>query len=120
MMSKFGAIEKVFIPESIDNARKNKIAIVRFKINSNSDRAIEEGYVSINYSEVKIERALKKNQPMREPYRERTDRPFEQRGERTYGGDRGGRGGGQYGDRGDRGEPRTENKPDDFRRRDAK
>jgi RNA recognition motif-containing protein len=82
-MSKFGAIEKVFIPISEENIRKNKIAIVRFKKFSDSDRAIEEKSVTINFSEIKIERALRKNQPDR-PFRERTDRP-DDRGDRPYG-----------------------------------
>ena len=60
-MSKFGMIEKVFIPVSEENIRKNKIAIVRFKKFSDSDRAIEEKSVTINFSEIKIERALRKN-----------------------------------------------------------
>ncbi len=51
----------MFIPISEENIRKNKIAIVRFKDRKDSDRAIEEKSVNINYSEVKIERALRKN-----------------------------------------------------------
>jgi len=60
-MSKFGYIEKVFIPPSEENIRKNKIAIVRFKVAKDTVRAIEDKSVNINYSEVKIERALRKN-----------------------------------------------------------
>ena len=82
-MSKFGLVEKVFIPISEENIRKNKIAIVRFKNHKDSDRAIEEKTVTINFSELKIERALRKNQPDR-PFRERTDRP-DDRGDRQYG-----------------------------------
>ena len=82
-MSKFGVIEKVFIPVSEENVRKNKIALVRFKKFSDSDRAIEEKTVTINFSEIKIERAMRKNQPDK-PFRERTDRP-DDRGDRPYG-----------------------------------
>jgi RNA recognition motif-containing protein len=82
-MSKFGTVEKVFIPTSEENVRRNKIAIVRFKNPKDSDRAIEEKTITLNFSEVKIERALRKNQPDR-PFRERTDRP-DDRGERQYG-----------------------------------
>lgn len=60
-MSKFGIVEKVYIPTSEYASAKNKIAIVRFKNAKDSDRAIEEKTIIINSSELKIERALKKN-----------------------------------------------------------
>jgi len=60
-MSKFGYIATVFIPTTEENIRKNKIAIVRFKVDKDTVRAIEDKSVNINYSEVKIERALRKN-----------------------------------------------------------
>ena len=100
-MEKFGSIPAsgVFIPQTENQMRKNKIAIVKYENPRDSDRAIEEKTVTINFSEVRIERALRKAQADRPPYRERTDRPEGDRGDR---GDRGGF----------RGERRYEPRPD--------
>ena len=62
-MKRFGAIEKVKIPyEELRNGnkRRRQFAFVTFKEERGATRAVEEGEITVEFSTLRIERALER------------------------------------------------------------